>query len=378
VTVARFARPVAVASVGAVSGLGFEWRGLGAALAESAFSFGEAAALKASHPGALASEVPAIPAAFDAGDARQHKLMARGARLAAVAARRALAGTTLAGARDGVGYYLGVGASGGAMSDLLAVIQASLDGDHISIAKLGDKGLSATNPVATFQLLNNFMMCHSAILEGTGGPNGTFFSRGAGTVLALMEAVCAISEGDCLGALAGGADSALHPVTWAELLREGYAERGLVPGEGACVLALAPATDAEAPIAYIDHCSIHWAGGPASPLDLSGLLEGIQSFTDSASPQPRVDLVVLAPWGDRAREALRAFARSSFPEAPMLDSTARLGDALAATPALAWAAALDQIACGAARRALVLSAGIDGQVGAVVLSKDAARRGGLQ
>jgi hypothetical protein len=373
VTVARFARPVAVVGVGAVSALGFEWRGLGAALSESDVSFGEAAALRASHPGAPGSEVRAIPAALDAGDARQHKLMARGARLAAVAARRAIAGTTLAAARDGVGYYLGVGASGGAMSDLLAVIQASLDGDRISLAKLGDKGLSATNPVATFQLLNNFMMCHSAILEGTGGPNGAFYSRGGGTVLALMEAASAISEGDCSGALAGGADSALHPVTWAELLREGYAERGLVPGEGACVLALADR--AEAPIAFIDHCSIHWAGGPASPPDLSGLLEAIRPFADRSQP---VDLVVLAPWGGGAREALRELARSHFPEAPTLDSTARLGDALAATPALAWAAALDQIASGAARRAIILSAGIDGQVGAVVVSKDAAPRGGLQ
>jgi hypothetical protein len=176
-----------------------------------------------------------------------------------------------------------------------------------------------------------------------------------------------------VGALAGGADSALHPVTWAELLREGYAERGLIPGEGACVLALAD--HAEAPIAFVDHCSIHWAGGPASAPDLSGLLEAIRPFAD---PARAVDLVVLAPWGGGAREALRELARTHFSEALTLDSTARLGDALAATPALAWAAALDQIASGAARRALIVSAGIDGQVGAVVLSRDGSHRGGLR
>ena len=43
------------------------------------------------------------------------------------------------------------------------------------------------------------------------------------------------------------------------------------------------------------------------------------------------------------------------------------GDALAAAPALAWVVALDAIASRAAKSALVLSAGIDGDVAAVAL-----------
>jgi hypothetical protein len=102
---------------------------------------------------------------------------------------------------------------------------------RVSLARLGADGLLASNPLDTFRVLNNFTMCHGAILEGTTGPNGAFFSRGTGTVHALAEAVHAIESGDCERALAGGSDTALHPATWAELARDGFTD--LVPSAGA-------------------------------------------------------------------------------------------------------------------------------------------------
>jgi hypothetical protein len=48
----------------------------------------------------------------------------------------------------------------------------------------------------------------------------------------------------------------------------------------------------------------------------------------------------------------------------------RPGEALAATPALAWAAAIDRLASGDARRVLVVSAGVDGDVGVVTLARE--------
>ena len=360
----RLDRPIPVIAAGAASALGFSWRGLYRAVFDGFAPLTEPSELRASHPGIRASEVPPIPAAADAGDARQRKLMARAARLAAVAAKPALLDAGIQMPRDNVGFFLGVGASGGAMSDLLSVLQASLDGDHVSIAKLGDKGLSATNPVGTFQLLNNFTLCHSSIIEGTTGPNGAFFSRGGGTVFALMEALSAIAGGECDRAVAGGADSALHPVTWAELVREGYAERGYVLGEGAAVLVLA--AEAKDPIAFVEGCSLHWAGGPEAREVPEGLKSALKAEAERSAGD--VDLVMLAPWGGGARDALHSLAEALFPRADALDLTSRFGDSLAASPALAWAAALDGIASGNAHRALVLSAGIDGQVGSVLLS----------
>lgn len=369
----RLDRPIPIIAAGAASALGFSWRGLYRAVVEGSAPFTEPLELKASHPGVVASEVPSIPAAADAGDARQRKLMARAARLAAVAAKPALVEAGIAMPRDNVGFFLGVGASGGSMGDLLSVLRASLLGDRVSIAKLGDKGLSATNPVGTFQLLNNFTLCHSAILEGTTGPNGAFFSRGGGTIFALMEALRALEEGDCERVVAGGADSAIHPVTWAELVREGYAEEGYVLGEGAAVLVLA--TEAKEPIAFIESCSLHWAGGPdarGAP-DLEGLKRSLEAEVNRSANT--VDLVMLAPWGGGARDALHSLAEALFPRAVALDITSRLGDSLAASPAVAWAAALDAIASGHACRALALSAGIDGQVASVLLSAESSARG---
>jgi len=324
---------VAIVGAAAVSPLGLGWRALGDRGEPRAQT-----ALRRSHPHVAGFEVPAIPEALDAGDAKSRRLMSRAARLAAMAARDALrdAGWT---DRGGVGYWLGVGASGGSLSELVAVLELAMHDGGVSLARLGADGLLASNPLNTFQVLNNFTMCHGAILEGTTGPNGALFSRGAGTVHALAEAVYAIESGDCERALAGGADTALHPATWAELARDGFAE--LVPSEGAGLLALA--RDAAAPLAIVESAGV---GDTAAIRD--------------------ADLYVLAPWGEPARARLRELARG-----PSIDVTAWRGEALAAAPALAWLAALARIASGRARRAAVLSLGPDGELGVVVLRRPA-------
>jgi 3-oxoacyl-[acyl-carrier-protein] synthase II len=385
-------RPVAIVGAAAVSAYGLEWRGLGQALLDTDIPFLTSSELALTHPGTLASEVRPIAPADDAGDVRQRKLMARAARLAAIAARRAIKESGLEWARDDLGFYLGVGASGGAIGDLEAILRASIEGRAVSLARLGDQGLSASNPVATFQLLNNFTLCHAAILEGAGGPNGAFFSRGGGTVFALMEAAVALADGDCDRALAGGADSALHPVTYAEVVREGYASRGFVPGEGAGLLALA--SRAPSPLAFVERAFLFT--GRAAALDEGSAPDASPDGTRAGSPadaraladalaqarlvlQPPIpDLVVLAPWGDPPRAALRAFTASALPSALVIDVSLGLGDALAAAPALAWLAALDLLVSGTSRRAVVLSAGIDGQLGVVSLARAAPKPGGAR
>jgi hypothetical protein len=334
---------VSVAIVGAagVSARGLGWRGLGDARGP-----GPSAVLADTHPAVRGFAVPAIPEDRDAGDAKSRRLMSRSARLAAIAARDALLETGWTDRAD-VGYWLGCGASGGPLGEIVAMLNIAVEDGAVSLGKLGAEGLTASNPLHTFQVLNNFAMCHGAILEGTGGPNGAFFSRGAGTVHALAEAVFAIEDGDCERALAGGADTALHPVTWAELVRDGFG--GVIPSEGAGILALAR-VDAAGPSATT--C----AGAPLAIVEHVAVAEDARAATSA-------DLVVIAPWGAPARTRLLELAAGRA----VLDVTAGLGESLAATPAIAWLVALDAIVAGRTRRAAILSLGIDGELGVVVL-----------
>lgn len=342
---------VAVVGAGAVSAFGLGWRGLGGAVVEGTPRLSTSHALSVTHPGVEASEVPSLMPTQDAGDAHQRQLMSRGARLAAVALREVLRDTRWDAGREEIGAYLGVGASGGSMDELTGMLQASIDGGTFSLERFGREGLAACHPLFAIQWMNNYTLCHAAILEGVGGPNGAFFSRGAGTVRALREAVMSVAIGECERALAGGADSALHPVTWAELTRAGFVDQGLVPGEGAGMLALSSRPE-DVPLAYIERCEVR----PMTALTHA-----------TYDCRGRVDAAIVAAWGPvPGGELGLAVARLGIRAA---HSVRVLGEALAASPALAWAAALDLLVKRRARRVLVLSLGVDEEVGLVELAR---------
>jgi hypothetical protein len=346
-------RPVAVAGAGAISAYGAGWHGLG-----SAMLAGEPpreGVMDSPQGGASQSDEKL-------GNPRARKMMSRSAYLAALCLRQLLQDVGWHEGRARIGYYLGVGASGGSMADFTAMLRASIVDSRFSLKRFGEQGLAACNPLLAFQLMNNFALCHGAILEGVGGPNSAFFSRGTGTTAALIEAVQAIRDGECERAVAGGADSAHHPVTEAELARGGYVAQGLVPAEGAALLAL---TAGDLGVGLIEGCAVVSSHG-RSPA------EAVSEVMHHAAPDlSGVDLLVIAPWGPPARDELSACLKRDVPSATLLDVSATLGDALAASPALAWVAALDLIHQQRARRALVLNAGIDGDLSAVVLSRGA-------
>lgn len=374
-------RPVSIVGAAALSPYGEGWRGLGRALAAGA-------------------PLPGVPAEAPLASGKARKMMSRGAYLAARCLGELLREVGWSPEERGrAGYFLGVGASGGSLGDVIALLDESIEGGAFSPARFGEHGLGAVNPLLAFQLMNNFTMCHGAILEGVGGPNGALFSRGAGTTAALIEAVHAIRAEDCDRAVAGGADSATHPVTRAELARDGFLARGLAPAEGGGLVALAAGAGG---LARIEGCAIASGGIPAGPGEAvappaaaaieeavaaagarmargaargeaQGASRGeVEDERENEGAGELPDLIVLAPWGPPAGDALRAWARAAAPGAAVVDVSAGLGDALAATPALAWIAALDLLAEGRARRALVLGAGTDGDVGAVVLAGGAA------
>jgi len=296
---------------------------------------------------------------------RARKMMSRAAYLAALALADLVRALGLsAEARAGAGYFLGVGGSAGSLEDVTALLDASIVDGAFSLPAFGERGLPACNPLLAFQLMNNFTMCHGAILEGLGGPNGALFSRGAGTVAAIAEAMHAVATGECELAIAGGADVATHPVTLAELARDGHLARGLVPADGAGLVALrAGAAAGDVVLEGAAHAS--GRGRPSADAIDDAL--GRAARGCSAAP----DVVVLAPWGPPAADALRSFAAARYPGARAIDAGAH-GEALAASPALAVIAAARALRAMPAGRALVLTLGVDGDPGAVLLARGAA------
>ncbi len=331
---AGFPRPVYVAGAAALTPFGAGWRGL-------------SARAEAGRPPST-YEVPAPAPEDDPTEPRHRKMMSRAAYLSAVAVRAALREPGVAGldvAPDQVGCFLGVGASGGDIAELEAMLRESVAGGAFHLDRFGDRGLRAANPLFAFQLMNNFTLCHGAILAGLEGPNAAFFSRGAGTVRALREAAFAVAEGDAPVALAGGADSALYPVTAFELARGGVAT---TPSEGAAVVALSarppPATRVRLERAEV------LAGPAPSSRDVS------MSIVSAADPQARAEL--LAVERDGAAQVL------------VLEDA--FGELLAAGPAVAWAVAWDWLSARPAGRARVVSRGLDGELALVELVKEAA------
>ncbi|MDC3957304.1 beta-ketoacyl synthase N-terminal-like domain-containing protein [Polyangium jinanense] len=317
-------------------------------------------------PCEIATPVPSRPE-----DVRQKKLMSRAAWFSALVMRDALAEARWDEGRAEIGAFFGVGASGAEMDEVARLVAASMEDGRFSLARCGREGLEVCNPLFAFQIMNNFTLCHGAILEGLAGPNAAFFSRGTGTVTALEEACAAIASGACERALVGGADTALHPVTTAELEREGFLRQGLTPAEGAAALALA--ATAEAPLGYVEAVRVFTVDRPRGALvPRTGVLRdaAVPAAFDALEDQP-CDVVVLAPWGAPAREALMDLPEVLETEVSV-DTSLSLGESLAATPALAWALALDLLVHFDKPRALVLSAGPDGDLGAVVLAKGGA------
>jgi len=349
-------RPVYVQSVAALSAFGVGWRGLAALVR------------RGERPGAL--EVSALAADDEPCEPRQRKLMSRAAYLGAAAiklALRARGGPPAIpnpGIEAGIALYMGVGASGGDLTELEAMLRASVDAGQFDLGRFGAAGLTAANPLFAFQLMNNFTLCHGAILGGLQGSNSAFFSRGAGTVTALREAAFAVAGDEAPIALAGGSDSALHPVTRAELGRGGWIANDLVPAEGAALLALGATAAPDQPHVRLTRAEVHVARGGS----LGAAAAALAIAPRDGAHRPAA--LVICPWGAPARTALAAAAAGEMIGWEILDASVVLGEALAAAPALGWAVAFDWLSeTGHEQESvLVLSAGIDGELGIVELT----------
>lgn len=341
---------VELVGLGVVSAAGMGARALREALAVPPPPFGERELeIGIRTPAAFLTGPPDGLDAHLAVDPRVLRLMSTSSKLAAIAVREALAPRAAELPGEAIGFFLGAGASGDLGDDAAVVLQACVEEGRYSDARFGRRGLRAMHPLKTFLLLTNFTMCHAAMMEETRGPNGVFFSRGSGTVMALVEAAAALADGTCELALAGGADTASTPATLAELRRDGWLARGVIPAEGAALLALQAAPAARSSGVRVEAIAIGRRGAAAEVLD-----------HEVAEVVAGCDLVALLSSEPRAGE-LERWRGCAGGAAAGLDLGLYFGDALAATPALGWAAAalLLGAGAGAARRIAVVSRGID-------------------
>ena len=124
-----FPRPVYVAGAAALTPFGAGWRGLAARVAGGA-------------PPSPA--VPALAPDDEPCEPRHRKMMSRAAYLAAAVVRGVLREAAVA-ALDvppaDVGCFLGVGASGGAIAELEAMLRESVTNGAFQLARFGDSGL---------------------------------------------------------------------------------------------------------------------------------------------------------------------------------------------------------------------------------------------
>ena len=366
-----FSPPLAVLSAGVLSPLG---RGLQAQLPRSATTD----LAPTPHEGACRLEVTTDVAPRghyvtdlehheDPASARQRKLMSRSARLLAVALHDALRAAELSPPYTDYGAFFGVGSSGGALPDLTALVRRSIDDHGFSMKRLGEAGLYACSPLFSFQIMNNFTLCHSAIREGLGGPSELFFSRGGGTAQALQAAAWSLQAGECSLCIVGAADTAHYEMTDGELRRGGVMNAGVVPSEGAAALILttqARATTQGKPLALLTSCAHFPCGDVCTDLDGTVLDAAPQAtivaLTAALARAPRPDVIVCALWS----QALRSWLASQQPtQTLIIDAHVVLGEALAATPALAWCLALSLLDSRHASSARVICCGLDGAVG---------------
>lgn len=306
-----------------------------------------------------------------APDSRQRKQMSRAAFLALRLLRQLLDDAQFTEGRQEIGAFLGVGSSGAALDELSALLANSVDDGAFSLQRFGERGLYAANPLLAFQLMNNFTLCHGTIDCRLGGPSGAYFSRGAGTVFALHAASWAILDGDCTRALAGGADSALHPVTRSELDRQGALAAGLSPGEGAAALALDAHSTSDLELFA---CAVV-PGEPASApesllrvLDAESLSSAACAVLSSDVMQD-IDTVVTSGATSSLRNLFAEHIARHFTASPVHHIETATVESLAASPALAWFSAVEHLRAKSARRVIVLSAGLDGDLGVVGLRR---------
>jgi 3-oxoacyl-[acyl-carrier-protein] synthase II len=188
------------------------------------------------------------------------KVMSRSIQLAVAAAQLAmddcrLDKSQLDPTRFGVEFGAGLIAS--ELEELGMASQISGTGriGAVDLHKWGSQGLAYMPPLWMLKYLPNMLACHVSILHNAQGPNNTITENDVASLLALGEAARVLRRDQADFFLVGGADSKINPLSlvrhslFLALSRRNDAPEqasrpfdrrrdGIVPGEGAGVLAL--------------------------------------------------------------------------------------------------------------------------------------------
>jgi 3-oxoacyl-[acyl-carrier-protein] synthase II len=182
------------------------------------------------------AQLPPLDAAARLGSRRMLKYMSHAAVLGCVAAHEAVAesGAMRRFAAERIGLYAGTGIAAADAADVHELVEQSIDSaGRFSCRLLGERGLSAANPLISFRILANMPACLVSLIEGIKGPNLIFTPWEAQAAAALEEAWRAVATGEVDCAVAGAADSAGHPATVVYLQQAGLLAADEFPTSGA-------------------------------------------------------------------------------------------------------------------------------------------------
>ncbi len=150
------------------------------------------------------------------------KLMCRDIELAVIAARDAIAGSGLV--TKGIdpehvnvdptrmGINVGAGMISCDLTELAPAAAASTTDGQFDLRKWGKQGLDLITPLWLLKYLPNMLACHISIIHDIQGPSNTITCAEASAHLAIGEAAQVLARGDADVALAGAAETKVHPL----------------------------------------------------------------------------------------------------------------------------------------------------------------------
>lgn len=166
---------------------------------------------------------------------KDKKLMARPSQLALVAFGQALGSGSVD--PEACAVHVGVGREPPDDGQARASLVASAREGQLDPHRLATVGRDLYPPLLPLQTLPNMALAHVSINLGLQGDNGAWAGGRAAGLVAVQQALYAITEGRASAALAGAADSQVDRGSQRDRLRLGLATP---PGEAAGALLLTP------------------------------------------------------------------------------------------------------------------------------------------
>lgn len=214
---------------------------------------GDSAARPAPFAPPIACRLFAPVEGFDAGpvfpDNKMLRLMSRDARMAAVAAHRAMRDAALVPGTsyrpEEIGLFGATGLSGMSADEIAPLVrEAAAPDGSLDLRTFGGVALRRIRPVLSFKILANMPICFVSILEDIRGPNSVYTPWEGNGAQAVAAGIRAVGSGEAPCALVGGCDVKTHALSLVALQQLGVFSswsrcgRGCIPAEGAAFLAI--------------------------------------------------------------------------------------------------------------------------------------------